>query len=392
MVGSTRTSEAIVAALRYSRHDGADSAALHQTLVDAVERSDQATLVELAKAHRVGALLYDELHGTGALSEDASQELGMVRRLGRARNLMVGRTAHQLASILDDVVGDRWVIFKGPALGAWYGDRIRTYVDLDVLVDRSAFEAAMTAMEGGGFPSLTQNWGGFLDHGVGEVPMGEFRMVIDLHWHPIALRASRRDFRWNVPAVIERRSEFAGPEGPLPTLDPVDSLIHLCSHTGLSGARRLVWLSDVDIVARSGQVDWAELVTRARLVGVATMCAAVLDRTRQLLDTPLPDGLVRELSGVPGWITLNRKLARDRSDERAVHGWSTGVLQSASRDSTIRTLRALAKLARSEIDVRRGKPALTEDSGELDWHRVDDGVDLADTKRAWLDYVGSEAT
>ena len=67
--------------------------------------------------------------------------------MGRARNLRVARTAHDLAPILDSVTDGRWVILKGPALAPWYEGRARTYVDLDLLVHRSSFGAVMQALE-----------------------------------------------------------------------------------------------------------------------------------------------------------------------------------------------------------------------------------------------------
>ena len=351
-----------------------------------------ASLVELAEQHRVAALLSDELLTLPWLDDDSRRRVVEARRLGRARNLRVAQTAQAIAPVLDEAVGGRWVIIKGPALRPHYGGRARTYVDLDLLVHRNDFAVAMAALEAAGQPTLTANWQGFLEHGVGEVPLGDYHMVIDLHWHPIALASQRRHFSWDVEAMIARRVAFDAVGGPLQTFDPEDTLLHLASHTGLGGARRLVWFSDIDVVVRGGDIDWDDLVDRAGRARLSTLTASVLDRVSRLLDTPVPTEVISELCRVPGWLGLNRRVARDRADDRAADGWSTGFLLTCGRDTIRGTARSIAGAAIDEAKVRLGRPSLAADGGDIDWHRVDHSTDLELQKQAWLRYVGSDQT
>ncbi|MEM9465652.1 MAG: nucleotidyltransferase family protein [Actinomycetota bacterium] len=387
MTVTNEASELLLRLLQRSRGIGDD------TGDDAPVADDGgATLVSLAEQHRVAALLFDELMALPWLDDDARRRLVEARRLGRARNLRVAQTAQAIAPVLDDVTDGRWVIIKGPALRPLYDGRARTYVDLDVLVHRSEFAEVMTALEAAGQPALTANWQGFLEHGVGEVPLGDYHMVIDLHWHPIALETQRKHFAWDVEAMIARRQTFDALGGPLPTLDAVDTLLHLTSHTGLGGARRLIWFSDIDAAVRGASIDWTELIERARASGLATLSASVLDRVTRMLDTPVPRPVISELCRVPGWLGLNRRVARSRSDERAADGWSSGFLLTCGRDTIRSTGRSLASAAMAEVKVRAGRPAIAADGGDIDWHRVDETTDLESQKQAWLRYVGSDRT
>ena len=48
------------------------------------------------------------------------------------------------------------------------------------------------------------------------------------------------------------------------TLDAEDTLLHLCINGGLDGAAALIRIVDIDVVARSGRVDWTQFADRAR--------------------------------------------------------------------------------------------------------------------------------
>ena len=386
MTASTQASETLLRLLQHSRGQAAPGAE------PPAAADGGAALVTLAEQHRVATLLHEELSALPWLDDDAHRRLTELKRLGRARNLRVAQTAQSIAPVLDEVTDGRWVIIKGPALRPLYGDRIRTFSDLDVLVHRTRFGQAMAALEAAGHPSLTANWQGFLDYGVGEVPLGDYHMTIDLHWHPVALERLRRNFRWDVDAMLDRRATFDAMGGALPTLDPVDTLLHLCSHAGLGGVRRLIWFSDIDAAVRGHEIDWTEVVDRARATGLSTLTATVLDRVVSLLGTPVPPATIDALCRVPGWLSLNRRVIRNRTDEQAASGWSTGFLLTCGRDTVRGTGRSLATAMLAEAKIRMGRPSIAADGGDIDWHRVDDSSDLDEQKQAWLRYVGSDRT
>lgn len=380
MSGSGRTGDALVELLRRRHDDGIDPGRILSDV-------DEQTLCDLVERHRISGLVCDVLGDDPALSESSTERLVALRREAWARNIRAGRTAARVADALDAAIGSHWVIMKGPALAHWYGSpHQRGYVDLDLLVPRRVFGDAMVALEDAGFPPLTGNWTGFLDHGVAEVPMGSFDMVIDLHWHTVALESTRRQFAFDIEAMIDRQDTFESGGRSLPTFDPEDTLLHLCSHGGLAGMRRLVWMLDVDAVIRSGRIDWPEFCARAHRMKVAALAALVLDRAARLLDTPVPEAVIDELGVVPTWTRLGRLSERPRSDEQRLNGWYSGALPSVTRDRALDIVRSTAEAVREEIRVRRGGAHLAHDGGDIDWHGPDSG-DVG--RRRWIEYAES---
>lgn len=375
-----RSGDALIELLRRRHEADVD----HERILHDV---DEEVFCDLVEQHRVSGLVCDVLGDGDVLGEDARERLVALRREAWARNIRAGLTSAEVADALDRAIGRRWVIMKGPALAHWYGSpHQRGYVDLDLLVPRSVFGAAMSALEDAGFPALTGNWTGFLDHGVAEVPMGSFDMVIDLHWHTIALETTRRQFAVDIEAVIGRQESFGAGRRSFPTFDPEDTLLHLCSHGGLAGMRRLVWMLDVDAVVRSGRIDWAEFTRRARDARAAALAAIVLDKAVRLLDTPVPSKVIDGLGVVPGWTRIARLTERNRSDRQRIDGWYSGAVPSVTRDRAVDIARSMAEAVREEIRVRRGTPHLAHDGGEIDWHGPDSG-DAG--KRRWIEYAES---
>ena len=72
-------------------------------------------------------------------------------------------------------------------------------------------------------------------------------------------------------------------------LEPADALVHGCLHAALAGANKLIYLLDVDMLARS-VTDWDEVVARAQSWGAQAQTALVLARTSRVLGAPIPSG------------------------------------------------------------------------------------------------------
>jgi hypothetical protein len=100
------------------------------------------------------------------------------------------------------------------------------------------------------------------------------------------------------------------------TLDPIDTLLHLALHAGLSGGAKLSWLKDIERAAAVEPIEWDELVRRARAWGAGEVIAVSFRRSRSLLDAPIPDGVVEALSGNRVWQTLVRGSERLSPPER----------------------------------------------------------------------------
>ena len=365
-------------------------AVLHAHPTTRLADVDENALLDLIDAHRIAGLFEERIAGIEhSLSAEALERIATLRKQAWVRNVVALRKAQRVRQLLDPVVGPNWLIVKGPALADWYGSsNSRAYGDLDLLVNREHFEPAMAALEAGGFPPLTANWDGFRQYGVAEVPMGTHDMAIDLHWHLIALADVRREFDVEIKPMVARRAFFGDGAESLPTLDPEDTLLHLCVHGGLGGARRLLWLLDIDAVLRTGRVDWPTFRERAHRARSAMMCATMLDRCRQVLGSDVPTAVIDDLDVVPGLVRLNRVVAGiPRSDTKRCSSWSHGFVQSATRDSLADTLSELRKAASTQVDLVRGRPRIADTGGAIDWRGPDSGPE---GKRRWLDYVASD--
>ena len=81
--------------------------------------------------------------------------------------------------------------------------------------------------------------------------------------------------------LLERRRTVDVGGVPTPTLDTVDTLVHVCAHASQSGADRLIWLADVQLVANTAAVE--EVVDRALSWEMAPAVAFALLRAGRVL-------------------------------------------------------------------------------------------------------------
>jgi hypothetical protein len=318
------------------------------------------------------------------------ERLTAQRAAAQARQLHAYRTIAALRRAIDVP----FLVVKGPALAAcWYPDpSVRTYTDIDVLVARADFRRALDALVRAGFEELSSNWAGFLAHGVAEVPLARGPSSVDLHWDLIAMGVSRRDIQLDVSALFDRaRTVTLGHKGAA-TLDPHDTLLHLCINAGLDGARRLLQLVDIDRVARSGLIEWDVFTHRARRTRAHALCAAVLQRTSAALRTPLPPTVLPGLAPYPAWLRINALVdLRRRSGRHMDSGIASGVLLASGRASPTATLASAARASGSALLVRAGRRGLTAPGGELDWLSGPAAGDAAASRHRYLQWVACGA-
>ena len=176
-------------------------------------------------------------------------------------------------------------------------------------------------------------------------------------------------------------------EQPIPTLDEIDTLVHVATHAAISGGHRLVWLADLDAAIRrlDGVQDagWDGLVQRARDAGAGLVLAVMLDRARRALGTPLPAGLLASLSsGGRLWLGLTGSFDSLRPVSRSYHRSFRGqLLVRATGPTTAVSLGVLRQLVATAVASRRGRSRRRGrglDGDQLAQHRddlLDGGVD-----------------
>jgi len=352
---------------------------------------DGAALAAAVVRHGLAGQLLASVPGAASLPAEVSEPLLAAR--GRA-------VERHLRSLLDLAVLDRafasagitWLAVKGTVLAEtlYPSIELRPHGDLDVLVTPQDLAAALEVLEAAGADVIDRNWHLLRSRLAGqlhlELPGGT---LCDLHWDLTHHPESRRAFHLPAEELLARASTVQVGGRAIRTTDPVDTILHLATHACVSGLGRLIWLRDLDLLARGGTTDWNEVVSRARSSGTRLTTAVALRCTRTILGTPVPRAVVRELDPVGAWSRLTAAaLHRSRSlDDPSPRPGAVEALARSTRDTTWRSARDLAQRSRGSVQERlRGEEPPT--GAELILRPAGDATDRA----AFLAEVRAEGT
>lgn len=245
------------------------------------------------------------------------------------RHLLTLLELERLTPVLEET-GVPWVAFKGPVLASTVYERpdLRSYNDLDVLVDPAGLGDVLHALDRHGAQLVDRNWKLIAHDRRGEMtlllPHGT---PLDLHWSMINDARIRQQLHLDTRDILDRRVYRRVGRPEVPTLEPHDRLVHLAVHAALSGGYRLLWLADMDR-ALTFCADGA-LVQRMKETGTGLLVAAALERCNRVLGTPLP-----ALVGGRSWRALLRQVDAVRSPVLAFTGPSGQSIVRATRGTT----------------------------------------------------------
>lgn len=274
----------------------ADGSPGHRDAGNLADPGDRSELLGLARYHRVVPFLYLHLREAGA---DPAL-------LGALEEEYVHNTARHMRAMADlttfcdalDGHGITWMVVKGPVLSEVLYPRpdLRMYRDLDILVPEREFERTIDVLEASGFDLLDQNWTLIRMERRGQLhPLLRLGTAVDVHWHLLNREIVRRSLSIPMEEVFDRARTVTLSGLDVLTLDPVDTLVHLCVHAGLSGGDRLVWLKDVERAVVADRPPWDAVIERARRWGAGPLVGIVLDRAALVLHVPVPAEVVRGL-------------------------------------------------------------------------------------------------
>jgi hypothetical protein len=294
-----------------------------------LEGRPHGDLVDTAVRHGVAAAVHLSTRGLDALGAEASVALSGLHHHGVARHL---RTIADLAWVGRelDAIGAPWLVMKGPVLAAsvYALPELRSYGDLDVVVEPAAFPRVVAHLESAGVELLDHNWQLAQDERRGQVhlalPSGT---VVDLHWHLVNRGTVRSSLDVATTALFDRSRRMSIGPVEVPTLDPVDTLLHVATHAALAGGWRLQWIKDVERAATATD-DWDAVVSRARSWRAGPLVGTMLRRTAAIGGTA-PDEVTRALVGA---VTRAVNAAVDRR-------WPAGDDLSAAAELWLRTRR-----------------------------------------------------
>jgi Uncharacterised nucleotidyltransferase len=308
-----------------------------------VEPAHAAELVAAAHYHRVDGYVLRAL-APGCAPDDVLATLGAEVSGSVARHMRSLADERRVRAALEPI-GVGHLVVKGPVLAEHHhgGADLRSYRDLDLLVHGSDLRTAVAALTGLGWGLVDRNWEFLAEVLAGEVHLtSSLGTAVDLHWQLLFRASLRREIPVDADAMMARSRVVRVAGAPMRTLDPVDTVLHLCLHAAQSGGHRLIWLKDVERAIAVDQPDWDVLVQRARHYGLGPISALVLRRSRAALGADVPAAVLRDLSG-----------SRSLSAAMAVADAVTPAERATSRGSPARLLaksmRGSAAATRREI-------------------------------------------
>ena len=326
-----------------------------------VRRARPVLRYVMAAADHHGIAMAVHLALTGAdIPDDLRDQLSASFQFWRNRNLIMTLELARVAKILDEAKC-RWLAFKGPVLAETIYPRndLRSYADLDLLVDSQDFSTAVLAIEHNGGLGVETQWERVLHELKGELNFAlPSQVVLDLHWSLLYNATIRSQFRWSDRDALARRVDVSLVRRvDVPTLDPVDTFLHLALHACIAGGQKLCWMRDVSL-AGATIVDFDEVVRRALAQGVGLPVGVMLAKTRRTLGVARWDAeLERRLCGPELWTSVMAELDRFRPPQNWLQGSLTGHIICASTRTTSRaSLREFGTRARTELDVLRADP------------------------------------
>lgn len=178
--------------------------------------------------------------------------------------------------------------------------------DMDVLVNRSDFLAAHGIMSNLGYrlkfrnPFEEDNIEQAFASGGAEYSKtlnSGHHLWFELQWRPIAGRWIQPDQEPTAEDLIRRAIPVPG--SPILLLSPEDNLLQVCVHTAKHTFVRAPGFrlhTDVDRIVAGQKIDWNIFVARVKQLRVRTAVFMSLDMARELLDSPIPDGVLRQIS------------------------------------------------------------------------------------------------
>ena len=206
------------------------------------------------------------------------------------------RVTASLAAIRSTLTDIPWGDLQGtgPVRAAHPVAGLRSYGDLDVLVDPMDLREASERLLGTGWQILATRDDLLNGEVTGELELGRAGgAVVDLHWSLVLSETLRRRFHVPTAELLARSSPVTIGSVEVRTFDVTDTLVHLCHHAAFSGAVRLVHLLDVDQAA--ARIRAGTGLPAGSVLGRRAQVGLVLARARRVLGTPVPEDLDGQL-------------------------------------------------------------------------------------------------
>ena len=294
---------------------------------------DADRLIRLVDSNRLAPLLYRNLKAGGFDTVLPPETMSALQQRLLQEVLRGARLEQETRRLLEQFYrrGVRVILLRGLAVGeAVYGDgSLRPYSDLDLLLLKEDLPAAKELLREAGYgPSAKSLEDGYYErqHLHLLYVHRTTGVMAEIHW-----ALDHRFTPWLVDYAEIFRDARAGTIAGAPalTLSPEDMLLSLCLHLVKHGpcmelllerpdaAERILgagwWIHVLDVAEAlergRGTLDWNRAADKARRWNIGAAVRASLRCAGQLLQAPVPDGLVEDL-GTPPTGRLARRLQR----------------------------------------------------------------------------------
>ena len=278
---------------------------------------DWDLLLQLADRHGLQPLLHWQLNRVcpDAVPDQQRQQLRVAFQRVSALNILLTHELQKLLTLFADNEVQA-VPYKGPALALQlYGNvALRQFSDLDILVHPRDVLRARDLLLAEGYaqlPPLTDGQQAVLLRTQCNLPFtrDRNRMIVELHWTVSAPTFARpfetADF-WS--RLLDAKLETVAIKVPANE----DLLLALCIHGSKHLWERLAWVCDISgLIATQPDLNWDELISRARSTGSERMLFLGLRLAADLFEALLPEQVEAALNADAAVAALAQDVVRD---------------------------------------------------------------------------------
>ena len=250
-------------------------------------------------SHRMMPQLYRNLSQHGVQDPLLDRLKGVYRYYLYKNQILLNRVSKLLKSF--DDAGIPTMVLKGVALVQCYYHEsgLRPMADADILVPAARVVESMALLKTLGWKSAyfeRPETRVAIMHSTPFVNADGHQ--IDLHWHPFweCFNAHDDSDYWKQATPIKIN------DAPTSVLSPTHELLHTCWH----GARwnevpPIRWVADAMMIleASHSEIDWKEIIEKARRHHISLPLHDALSYLKQLLNAPIPDSVVADLAAIP---------------------------------------------------------------------------------------------
>jgi hypothetical protein len=278
---------------------------------------DWDLVLQLADRHGLQPLLHSHLNFVcpDAVPEQQRQHLRVAFQRVSALNILLTHELQKLLTLFADNEVQA-VPYKGPVLALQlYGNvALRQFSDLDILVHPRDVLRGRDLLLAEGYaqlPPLTDVQQAVLLRTQCNLPFtrDRNRMIVELHWTvsaPTFARPFETDDFWS--RLLNAKLETVAIKVPASE----DLLLALCIHGSKHLWERLAWVCDIaGLIATQTDLNWQELIGRARSTGSERMLFLGLRLAADLLEAPLPKHVEAALNADASVAALAHDVVRD---------------------------------------------------------------------------------